>query len=115
MIVATVYFAIPHRLRWFWLLAASCYFYMALVPAYILVLFLLITIDYLAGIFIENTEGHARKICLMVSIVSTCAVLFFLMNKQNSTGLRLPVDEWQCVLSLGRQASPAFGEACRIN
>lgn len=78
MIVATLYFWMPHRFRWMWLLAASCYFYMALVPTYILILFFLITIDYWAGILIEDARTHQRKkFWLVVSIISTCAVLLF--------------------------------------
>ena len=49
----------------------------------------------------------------LTSQIKRAACSIPLMNKQNSTSLL--VDEWQCVLSLGRQASPAFGEACRIN
>lgn len=78
MIVATLYFLMPHRFRGMWLLAASCYFYMALVPTYILILFFLITIDYWAGILIEDARTHKRKkFWLVVSIISTCAVLLF--------------------------------------
>jgi D-alanyl-lipoteichoic acid acyltransferase DltB (MBOAT superfamily) len=35
-----------------------------------------ITIDYSAGIYIEKTEGRKRKSWLVLSIVSTCLVLF---------------------------------------
>jgi hypothetical protein len=37
-LVTLLYYAAPRRVRWILLLAASCYFYMVLVPAYILVL-----------------------------------------------------------------------------
>ena len=53
-IVVAVYFAIPHRFRWAWLLLASCYFYMAFIPVYILILFFTIIIDYFAGILIDD-------------------------------------------------------------
>jgi D-alanyl-lipoteichoic acid acyltransferase DltB (MBOAT superfamily) len=74
-VVATVYFVIPHRLRWAWLLAASCYFYMAFIPVYILILFFTIAIDYAAGILIENAEGSRRKAWLVMSIVANVGVL----------------------------------------
>ncbi len=38
-VVVLVYFGLPFRYRWAWLLAASCYFYMAFIPVYILVLY----------------------------------------------------------------------------
>src|SRR5258705_4522245 len=63
-----------HRTRW--LLLSSCVFYMAFIPAYILILFLTIAIDYVAGIYIERSRGHGRKLWLIGSIISTCAVLF---------------------------------------
>jgi len=39
------------------LLMASCYFYMAFIPIYILILAITIIIDYFAGIWIENSTG----------------------------------------------------------
>ena len=44
-IVTLIYFLLPHKFRWFLLLAASCIFYMAFVPVYILILFATIIID----------------------------------------------------------------------
>lgn len=68
------------------MLAASLFFYMAFVPAYILILGALILIDYLAAIWIEKAKledknlpslklRRARKF-LILSIISTCLVLF---------------------------------------
>lgn len=75
-VVTLLYFALPHRWRGTMLLLASCVFYMAFVPAYIGILFVTILIDYVAGIRIEATTGTRRKSWLVLSIVSTCAVLF---------------------------------------
>jgi len=74
--VTLLYFWIPHRYRWFFLLGASCIFYMAFIPIYILVLALTIAIDYTAGLLIEKTEGRRKKVFLVISILSTCGVLF---------------------------------------
>jgi D-alanyl-lipoteichoic acid acyltransferase DltB (MBOAT superfamily) len=74
-VVATIYFVLPHRWRWAWLLAASCYFYMAFIPVYILILFFTIAIDYAAGLLIENAEGKARKMWLVMSIFANVGVL----------------------------------------
>lgn len=57
------------------LLLASCIFYMAFIPYYILILFVTIGIDYYAGIKIEQSTGSKRKLYLIVSIISTCTVL----------------------------------------
>ena len=74
--VTVLFFLIPHAYRWFFLLAASCLFYMAFIPIYILVLALTIAIDYTAALLIEKSEGWKRKGWLILSIVSTCTVLF---------------------------------------
>jgi D-alanyl-lipoteichoic acid acyltransferase DltB (MBOAT superfamily) len=74
--VTLLYFLIPHPYRWFFLLMASCVFYMAFIPIYILVLALTIAIDYTAGLLIERTEGRKRRMLLVMSILSTCGVLF---------------------------------------
>src|SRR5256885_12875892 len=75
-IVCCLYFAAPIGLRVPLLLVASCIFYMAFIPAYILILFVTILIDYTAGIYIERSTGRARRMWLIGSIISTCAVLF---------------------------------------
>jgi alginate O-acetyltransferase complex protein AlgI len=75
-IVTLLYFLSPQRLRWMILLVASCVFYMAFIPVYILILVVTIVIDYAAAIWIEDSSGRARKRYLVISILSTCAVLF---------------------------------------
>lgn len=73
--VVFIYFLIPHRFRWFWLLATSCIFYMAFVPMYILILFGTIVIDYFAGILIEQTTGTKKKASLILSLIANIGVL----------------------------------------
>ncbi|HMO60636.1 MAG TPA: MBOAT family O-acyltransferase [Ferruginibacter sp.] len=75
IIVTTAYFALPHRYRWMLILAASCYFYMAFVPVYILILGFTIVVDYFAGIFIEQSEGKKRKMYLVASLIANIGVL----------------------------------------
>lgn len=76
-IVTALYFLLPHRFRWAWLLAASCYFYMVFKPLYILILAFTIGIDYCAGILIAGAEGKRRKAYLVASIVANVGVLAF--------------------------------------
>lgn len=106
-----LYFLIPHRYRWMFLLAASCVFYMAFIPIYILVLALTIAIDYTAGLLIERTEGKKRKAWLVMSILSTCGVLFVFkyFNFFNSNLARVaqffhwnyPIDILSLILPIG--------------
>ena len=75
LLVTAAYFLLPHRLRWLLLLVASCAFYMFFVPAYILILFFTIVVDYIAGILIENASGPRRRRYLVLSLVANVGVL----------------------------------------
>src|SRR5437762_836647 len=77
IVVTSFYFLLPYNKRWFLLLLASCYFYMAFVPIYILILGFTIVIDYFAGIYIENAKGRHRKFFLALSLVANIGVLAF--------------------------------------
>lgn len=100
-VVTALYFLLPHRFRWFWLLAASCYFYMVFKPVYIVILAFTILIDYVAGIWIEKSEGKKRKWFLIASICANVGVLAFfkyynfldesLKNLVDTLGLGIPV------------------------
>lgn len=75
IVVTAIYFILPHKFRWVHLLAASCYFYMAFVPIYIVILAGTIIIDYIAGIYIEKASGKKRRLFLIISIISNVGVL----------------------------------------
>lgn len=75
-VVVAMFFLSPQRWRVSLLLAASCLFYMAFIPVYILILLVTILIDYFAGMYIERVEGRKKKALLYLSVISTCAVLF---------------------------------------
>jgi alginate O-acetyltransferase complex protein AlgI len=77
LVVTTLYYALPWQARWKMLLVASCYFYMAFYPPYILILLVTIIVDFTMGILIARSSGRRRTAYLIISIVSTCAVLFF--------------------------------------
>jgi alginate O-acetyltransferase complex protein AlgI len=78
LFVTIGFYALPHGFRWFLLLLASCYFYMAFVPYYILILFLTIFIDYFAGIAIFKQKKQSfKKILLIISIISNIGILAF--------------------------------------
>ena len=77
-IVTLLFYLMPQKWRWLLLLAASCFFYMWFIPKYIFILLITILIDYSAGILIEKWKDDIskKKAYLVVSIVSTCMVLF---------------------------------------
>ncbi len=74
-VVVTLYYLSADRYKWMWLLAVSCYFYMAYIPIYILILLFLICVDFTAAIFIEEHPEH-KKFFLWASICSLLIVLF---------------------------------------
>lgn len=76
-VVVCIYYALASRFRPFFLLLASCVFYMAFVPKYVFILFFLITADYFLGQAIERRSGRDRKILLILSLVTNLGTLFF--------------------------------------
>lgn len=77
LLVTAVYYICPPRLRWAPLLLASCYFYMAFVPKYILILFALILIDFVFAQQIEKTADRRRKKKFFIgSIIASAGMLF---------------------------------------
>ena len=111
IIVTTTYFAIQHKYRWFLLLASSCYFYMAFVPIYILILGFTIVIDYFAGIFLENSKGKRKKWFLISSLVANIGVLavfkyYNFLNDNlsillNASGYHNPIPHLSILLPIG--------------
>jgi D-alanyl-lipoteichoic acid acyltransferase DltB (MBOAT superfamily) len=73
--VVIAYYALPHRARWLLVLLASCLFYLAFIPAFILILAFTIVVDFYAGILIEQARGARRKAWLAASIVANVSVL----------------------------------------
>ena len=77
-IVTILYFLLPHKHRWWLLLAASAYFYMVFVPSYILILGVTIVVDYFAGILIEREQSPKRKkYFLLASLIANIGFLAF--------------------------------------
>lgn len=73
----TTYYTLPRRWRWFLLLTASAYFYASFIPAYLLLLGIIIIFDYLAGICIESLSGSLRKGMLVMSVLANVGFLCF--------------------------------------
>lgn len=110
-VVTLLYFALPHKFRWFHLLVASCIFYSFFIPYYILILFFTIIIDYFAGIWIEQSHGKRRKWALIMSLVANIGVLavfkyynFFIENF-NAILYKINPDDllpyWNIILPIG--------------
>lgn len=57
-IVIAIYFVIPRKTRYLWLLAASYYFYMGWNPKYALLIAFSTVVTYFSGIFIEKINNR---------------------------------------------------------
>lgn len=98
LIVVTVYFCVPKKMRNVWLFIVSCYFYMQWNARYIVLLYISITLTYSCGILIERLRISAKnveesckadqdeilrknrnlqKICLAVCILLNLGILGF--------------------------------------
>jgi D-alanyl-lipoteichoic acid acyltransferase DltB (MBOAT superfamily) len=76
-IVIAIYFALPYRYRWIFLLAASYYFYMAWKPEYIILIIISTLIDYVAGLQMGKTNIKSRRVMYLIfSLCSNLGLLF---------------------------------------
>lgn len=77
-IVTLVYFLIPQRYRYLWLLGASYYFYSCWNAQYALLMATSTFITYLSGIFISKSKtDRGRKLSVAASFVLNLAILFY--------------------------------------
>lgn len=93
-IVVIVFFIIPRKARFVWLLLSSYFFYMSWNPKYAILIILSTVITYESGRLIEkcNRCNHIqlKKICVAGSLVSNLAILCifkyadFFLNNLNS-------------------------------
>ena len=75
-IVTLIYFLIPYRVRWIWLLITSYFFYMCWNPKYAILIATSTLITYLSGIFISNSKDK-KKLWVALSFISNLGILFF--------------------------------------
>ena len=84
-IVVVIYFIIPFKRRWFWLLVSSYFFYMCWNPEYAILIFISTVITYFSGIGIEKISNSNKiknkiknkKLCVSISFISNLSILIF--------------------------------------
>ena len=75
-IVFAMYWLLPHKYRWMFLLGASYYFYMSWNVKYVFLILLTTGVTYLAALLIESTESrNRRKVYLTLAAVICFGVL----------------------------------------
>lgn len=88
-IVVMIYFVIPKKKRYLWLLFSSYFFYMGWNPRYALLIALSTVITYVSGILLEDMESSqvvgllkgntikAKKVVVACSFIANLGILFF--------------------------------------
>lgn len=78
-IAVLLYFLIPHKFRYLWLLVTSYFYYMCWNPRYALLLLLSTLITYISGLFIgqRSLSVKAKKWCVGISFFLNLSILFF--------------------------------------
>lgn len=83
-IVVLVYFIIPHKIRWIWLLLSSYYFYMSWNPKYALLMGTSTILTYICGILIEkehqknkDNSNTRKKVWMALCLLINLSILFF--------------------------------------
>lgn len=81
-IVVLVYYLIPQKVKYLWLLAASYYFYMSWNPVYLLLIMTSTVLTWIGGLLVRrcldngNSEKQAKR-WMIGCIICNLAILFF--------------------------------------
>ena len=83
-IVLLIYFILPEKIRYIWLLVSSYYFYMCWNAKYAVLILTSTVITYLCGIIMDKLDRQEegkkilyKKICLFSGILLNLAILFY--------------------------------------
>lgn len=83
-IVTLIYFLIPHKIRWLWLLITSYFFYMSWNPKYVVLIAISTITTYVSGLLIEKSNmipdikqsKRLKKFWLIFGILINLFILF---------------------------------------
>lgn len=77
-IVTAIYYIIPKKVRYIWLLFASYFFYMCWNAKYVLLILFSTVITYFCGLALSSCSNtRTRKILLSISMILNLSILFF--------------------------------------
>ncbi len=75
--VVLIYFLLPHKFRWLFLLVASYYFYMNWKPVYAILIFASTIVTWTCGLILEQSSSRSRKrLFLTISLLINFGILF---------------------------------------
>ena len=76
-VVCIIYYLLPQKSRWYFLLGSSYFFYMNWEPMYALLIMLSTVITFSCAKYIhKNEDSKTRKRLLLISIVLNFGILF---------------------------------------
>ena len=76
-LVVLIYFILPYKFRWVWLLLSSFYFYMAWKVEYAILMIITILINYFAGIMItKSRKKEWKKFFMFFGVFASFFILF---------------------------------------
>jgi len=77
-IVVMLYFLIPQKFRYIWLLIASYYYYMFLNPKYVVFLIFSTIVTYFGGMIVQNASTTGKKkLAVAISVLLNLSMLLF--------------------------------------
>ncbi len=77
-IVVCIYFVLPKKAKYIWLLVASYYFYMSWNYKYVVLILFTTVVTFISGLFIEKAkEKTKKKLMLAAGLVLNFGLLFF--------------------------------------
>lgn len=112
-IVILIYFIVPHRIRWIWLLISSYYFYMSWNPKYALLLAASTFVTWGTALLLQKCRNNAvaKKWCLVGCSVFNLGILGFfkyydfltktLTNLFGCVGIGLNIPTFDVILPVG--------------
>ncbi len=82
-ITFALYWILPHKFRWVFLLLSSYFFYMCWNPAYIFLIILTTVITYLSARFIERSSSTKKRKWILAGAVISCLGILFVFKYFN--------------------------------
>lgn len=82
-VVFALYWALPHKLRWPLLLAASYYFYMSWNVKYVVLILFTTAVSYTAALLLEKTEQRKKRRLLLTTALVACLGVLFVFKYWN--------------------------------
>jgi D-alanyl-lipoteichoic acid acyltransferase DltB (MBOAT superfamily) len=99
LVVGALFYALPRRMRWAWLLLASYYFYARWNASYVVLLAVLTLSDFIIALLLARPGARHRRLLLALGVGANLAFLGTFKYANFLTGnlaaaLHVPADPW---------------------